>query len=460
MQIQEILIVKNAHENYGISTEDINQISRVPALMPLPLRPSGVRGLCSVGGNVVSMVDMNLLLGMPEVDLENHKSRLISLNNELSSNTLLVSDVYNTVEIDEKNIEYIDNGDDPVVAIYKYDDLLVQIISLHELFLRINRVNIEAKEVINGKVKDSVVQEEQSSRFLIFAMGNEKYSLEVDYLQEIILADVGYTDIAGSLDEILGLITLREELLLVLDLRVHYGFEAQSSDANRILVVSYEGKKIGLCIDSIIDIKNIYKKDIEHMADSFEDSKIAGVIHDNDSLISFFDHNVINSLFLTNDAYIDTKENKNDDESSDVYAMEVIVFKLADKEYAFSVESVDEIIDLVSSTNVAFTDESIDGIINIRGQIVTTVSLFNKLNLPTVVNEDSKIIVCNINDNRIGFMVDSVSDILNVKEEDIRENADNEDYFTSVLHLDAGERLILSMDIEKIVSIEKEDENE
>jgi len=93
MQIQEILIIKNARENYGISTEDINQISRVPSLMPLPLRPSGVRGLCSVGGNVVSMVDMNLLLDMPQTDLEDHKSRLISLNGELSSNTLLVSDV-------------------------------------------------------------------------------------------------------------------------------------------------------------------------------------------------------------------------------------------------------------------------------------------------------------------------------------------------------------------------------
>ena len=37
MQIEEILIIKNSHESYGISTRDINQISRVPMLMPLPL---------------------------------------------------------------------------------------------------------------------------------------------------------------------------------------------------------------------------------------------------------------------------------------------------------------------------------------------------------------------------------------------------------------------------------------
>ena len=451
MQIEEILIIKNAHENYGISTEDINQISRVPSLMPLPLRPAGVRGLCSVGGNVVSMVDMNLLLDMPEVDLDDTKSRIISLNNELASQTLLVSDVYNTVEIEDDKIEYLDNQDDPVVAIYKYESLLIQVLSLEELFLRMNRVQIDAKEVVSGKVKETVVKEEDASRFLIFAMSNEKYALEIDYLQEIILADVEYTDIAGTSKEVLGLITLREELLLVIDLRVHYGFDAKNSDDNRILVISYDSKKIGLCIDSIIDIKNFYKKNIEYMGDSFDDSKIAGVIHDEDSLISFFDHNVISEIFKQNDTFIDSKDALAQEKSVE-YAMEVIVFRLAQKEYAFNVESVDEIIDMVPSTEVAFTDEYINGIINIRGQIVTTVSLFKKLNIETVVNEDSKIIICNINGNRIGFVVDSVSDILSVKKEDIREESDG--YFDNILHLNNGERLVLSMDIGKIVSKE------
>ena len=451
MQIEEILIIKNAHENYGISTEDINQISRVPSLMPLPLRPAGVRGLCSVGGNVVSMVDMNLLLDMPEVDLDDTKSRIISLNNELASQTLLVSDVYNTVEIEDDKIEYLDNQDDPVVAIYKYESLLIQVLSLEELFLRMNRVQIDAKEVVSGKVKETVVKEEDASRFLIFAMSNEKYALEIDYLQEIILADVEYTDIAGTSKEVLGLITLREELLLVIDLRVHYGFDAKNSDDNRILVISYDSKKIGLCIDSIIDIKNFYKKNIEYMSESFDDSKIAGVIHDEDSLISFFDHNVINEIFKQNDTFIDSKDALAQEKSVE-YAMEVIVFRLAQKEYAFNVESVDEIIDMVPSTEVAFTDEYINGIINIRGQIVTTVSLFEKLNIETVVNEDSKIIICNINGNRIGFVVDSVSDILSVKKEDIREESDG--YFDNILHLNNGERLVLSMDIGKIVSKE------
>ena len=449
MQIEEILIIQNAQESYGISTEDINQISRVPSLMPLPLRPSGVRGLCSVGGNVVSMVDMNLLLGMPLVDLDAPASRIISLNDEYSSNTLLVSDVYNTVEIKQDKIEYIEKQDDPIVAIYKYKDMLVQVLSLQELFQKIKKVDIPAKEVNTGKVKYEVAKEEDTTRFLIFSMSKERYGLEIEYLQEIILADTTYTEIAGSPKEVMGLITLRDELLMVVDLRVHYGFKPTKNDTNRILVVSYENKKIGLCIDSIIDIKNFNNKNIEYMNDRMQESKIAGVIHDEDYLVSFFDDVVLKEIFDNNDAFLDDEEIQVTDESTENISMEVIVFKLATKEYAFEVEQVDEIIDVVKSTDIAFSDESVDGIINIRGQIVTIVSLFSKLNIDTVINDDSKIIICNINDTRIGFVVDSVSDILNVSEDEVREEQDS--YFDKILHLDNGERLVLCMDINKIV---------
>ncbi len=453
MQVDEVLIVKNAHENYGISTEDINQISRVPDLMLLPLCPFGVRGLCSVGGSVVSMVDMNLLLGMSEVNLADSKARIISLNEDITSNALLVSDVYNTIEIDQKNIEYIETEDDPVIAIYKYDDILVQVLSLEKMFSKMSKVAIESKEIVAGKIKDNIVKEEKYKRFLIFAMENEKYALDIDFLQEIILADTKYTNISGTSDEVLGLITLREELLVVIDLRVYYDFKSTKSESNRILVVSYNNKKIGLLINSIIDIKNIALKNIEYMSEAFEGNKIAGVIHNEDTLISFFDDKLITEIFMKNETFIDANiDVLEQNESTKEYEKEVIIFKLAQKEYAFDVDYVDEIIDMVSSTKVAFTQEYIDGIINIRGQIVATLSFFEKLNIPTVITEEAKIIICNIENNRIGFIVDSVSDIMSIEKEDIIE--ESEGYFNNILHLDNGKRLILSMDIKKIVSSE------
>ena len=450
MDIEEILIIKNGHESYGISTADINQISRVPMLMQLPLRPSGVRGLCAISGNIVTMVDMNLLLDMSEVNYEDSASRIISLNDTYSSSALLVSEVYNTVEVDEDSIDYVDQEDNPVIAIYKYKNTLIQIISLEILFSKINKVKIESKEVRDGKIKEEVAKEEDTSRFLIFSMADEKYALHIDFLREIILADLDYTDISGSSDEVLGLITLRDELLIVIDLRKYYGFDTKDGYKNRILIASHNGKKIGLLVDEIIDIKNYVSKDIEYMKDTFEKNKIAGVIHDKNGLVSFFDSDVLDNLFELNESFIDSESSQNIVVSTQNSVKEVIVFKLAGKEYAFDVENVAEIIDAVDSTKVAFSDLSVDGIINIRGQIVTIVSLFEKLNIDSVINEDSKIIICDINETKIGFIVDSVSDILNIKEEELREQDD--ELFTNILHLDGGKRLVLSMDIDEIVS--------
>jgi len=451
MQVEEILIIKNGSENYGISTEDINQISRVPMLMPLPLRPFGVRGLCAVAGNIVSLVDLNLLLDMPEIDYKEDKTRLISLNGHHASNALLVSEVYNTVEIDQSKIEYIERENDPVVAIYKYKKMLIQVISLDILISKIRRISIDAKEIKNGKVKQEVQKEEESKRFLIFSMQNEKFALNIEYLQEIILADVNYTEISGTATEVLGLITLRDELIIVIDLRKYYGFKTKESDKNRILIASHEGKRVGLLIDNVIDIKNFPILDIEYLKETRDENKIAGVIHDEKSLISFFDDNVLEDIFSKNDAFIDTVV---DDiqASNENIAMEVIVFKLSGKEYAFDVESVDEIIDLIDSTEVAFSDSSVDGIINIRGQVVPIISLFDKLNIPSEINIDSKIIVCNINNTRIGFIVDSVSNILTVQDSEIRE--EDGELFTNILHLEGGSRLVLSMDIQHIIQKE------
>jgi purine-binding chemotaxis protein CheW len=451
MQVQEILIIKNGSENYGISTEDINQISRVPMLMPMPLRPFGVRGLCAVAGNIVSLLDLNLLLDMPEIDYTQDKTRLVSLNDHHASNALLVSEVYNTVEIDQSNIDYIDKEDDPVIAIYKFEGMLIQVISLDVLISKINKVKIPAKEIKNGKVKQVVHKEEESKRFLIFSMQKEKFALNIEYLQEIILADVDYTEIAGTASEVLGLITLRDELIIVIDLREYYGFQREKNDKNRILIASHNGKRVGLLIDKVVDIRNYPLCDIEYLKEVSEANKISGVIHDKKSLISFFDDHVLEDIFAKNEAFIDNEKEETQSNNENI-ALEVIVFKLNEREYAFDVDKVDEIIDMVSFTDVAFSDSSVDGIINIRGQVVPIVSLYEKLNIDAPANQDLKIIVCNINNARIGFVVDSVSNILNVNVSEVREEED--EIFTSILHLEGGNRLVLLMDIEHI--IEKE----
>jgi purine-binding chemotaxis protein CheW len=186
------------------------------------------------------------------------------------------------------------------------------------------------------------------------------------------------------------------------------------------------------------------------MRDGFKDNKIAGVIHDKNEIISFFDAGVLEDLFEEHKSFIDEEDDSTlSVVQNKVPSIEVIVFKLASKEYSFEVESVSEIIDSIEATPVAYTNNVVDGIINIRGQIVAIVSLFEILGIKPVVKQDSKIIICEIDGIKMGFVVDSVSDILEVQESDIRKQED--ELFDKVLHLENGKRLVLSMDIEKMI---------
>lgn len=450
MQIDEILVIKNGTESFGVSTEDISQISRVPNIMPLPIKPHEVRGLSAVGGNITNVLDMNMLLQMSQVDIDDEKSRLLTLTNDKSTNALLVSEVYNTVEIDKKKIEYIDRDDDSVVAIYKYKDFIIQILSLDSLFNKIKKIDIKAKVINDGKIIENEVVKEDSKRFLIFNMEKEKFALELDFLREIILADKQFTEISGSSDEVLGLITLRDDLITVIDLRLYYKFNKKTSDKNRILISMIGDQTIGLLIDEIVDIRDFVCADIDYMNTELEKNKIAGVLHDKDSLISFIDDKVLRVILKENASYIDTKDvtlktNVVNDDTT-----EFILFELQGKEYSFEVDLVAEIIDCEKSTNVAYSNDTIDGVINIRGQIVPVISLGNILNIDISIKDDAKMIVCNIDDAKVCFVVDNVSDILSVANKEIV--AQDDEYLTDVLHLDNGNRLVLKMDIKKIIN--------
>ena len=100
--------------------------------------------------------------------------------------------------------------------------------------------------------------------------------------------------------------------------------------------------------------------------------------------------------------------------------MQVVVFKLNDQEFAFHIQSVKEIIKITTITPVPNAQESIQGIINLRGMVTPIINLAERFGFkekPTT--EHSRIIILNIFESTVGVIVDSVSEVLMFKDEDI-----------------------------------------
>lgn len=455
MYIEEILIVCHDKVYFGISAAMIGQILRIPELTPLSLSPREVRGVCAVGGNIMTAIDMNAVLGLEKVNVSSANSRVLSLQHPYNSSALIVSEVVVSTIVDQDRMEYIEKPVDAIVAIYHYEDTLIQILDVRRMVESIHPRHIEARPITEKNEYEGLIAEKhsQTERYLLFRMGGEMYALEIENLREILGTQYPLTALAGANAEISGMMSLRDELLVVADLRLYCGFEPNPSDKNRILIVNAKGKTIGLIIDEIIDIREYGDEEVDRFVQSNQNERVSGVIHDPEYLISLLGDRVIEEIVTRNDTIIIPPAVTEETLKSST-AMEVVIFSLKEEEYALPVDVVAEIIDTTSITPVAEAPKAVEGIINIRGQIVTIGSLHRWLGLEMSPSSEQKIIVCHTPKGRMGFFVDGVSDVVQVRFDEILDDVKEESLFSQVLNFDEGKRLVLLFNLEVLYRAE------
>lgn len=100
-----------------------------------------------------------------------------------------------------------------------------------------------------------------------------------------------------------------------------------------------------------------------------------------------------------------------------------LTFTLEKEEYGISIFKVKEIIGIMPVTSVPGTPDFIKGVINLRGKVISVVDLRLKFSMGSIPYSDRTcIIVVEIDAKSgtvpIGIIVDAVSEVLNIREED------------------------------------------
>jgi purine-binding chemotaxis protein CheW len=119
--------------------------------------------------------------------------------------------------------------------------------------------------------------------------------------------------------------------------------------------------------------------------------------------------------------------------------------------------NIQEINKHVEITKVPQASDYIKGILNLRGRIVTIIDLGKKLGLTSVnkgTNKKNRNIIVNSEDEHIGLLVDSISDVALAKKEDIEPAPSNiggvkGKYFLGVLK--TKKQLIGILDIDEVL---------
>lgn len=135
---------------------------------------------------------------------------------------------------------------------------------------------------------------------------------------------------------------------------------------------------------------------------------------------------------------------------------EFLAFTLGKEEYGIDILKVQEIRGYEAVTRIAKAPEFLKGVINLRGIIVPVVDMRIKfkLGIPTY-DQFTVVIILNIGGRIMGMVVDSVSDVITLAQEQIKPAPDMGTAFESDYLIGLGtvdERMLILVDIDKLMS--------
>jgi purine-binding chemotaxis protein CheW len=136
---------------------------------------------------------------------------------------------------------------------------------------------------------------------------------------------------------------------------------------------------------------------------------------------------------------------------------------LADEEYGIGILKIKEIIGMMPITTVPQTPEFVKGVINLRGKVIPVIDLRLRFGMDSIdYTERTCIIVVEIDGLtgtvQIGIVVDSVSEVLNIKGEEIEETPTfgaklNTNYLLGMAKMEGDVKILL--DIDRVLSDEE-----
>ena len=133
-----------------------------------------------------------------------------------------------------------------------------------------------------------------------------------------------------------------------------------------------------------------------------------------------------------------------------------LTFTLAEEEYGIGILKIKEIIGMLPITSVPQTPEFVKGVVNLRGKVIPVMDLRLRFGMTSIdYTERTCIIVVEIAGQSgtilVGIVVDAVSEVLNIKGDDIEKTPTfgtklNTDYILGMAKMEGGVKILLDID--------------
>jgi purine-binding chemotaxis protein CheW len=329
----------------------------------------------------------------------------------------------------------------------------------------------EVKAFEKTEEEEAIKEAKEERQFVSFLVAGEEYAIPIESVQEIVLVPEHITKVPNSESTILGIMNLRNKVLPLASLRRLFGFpEENLTEQSRIVVLSLGELSVGIVVDNVREVLRVPEALIEPVPPiivqdetNFEITEICR-LNDGKRLVSIIS---VPNLFKHKDIkeVLSSMEEKKELEETKEEMLEeeeqFVIFKLENQEYAVPIENVQEIVRVPEElTRVPKTPDFVEGVINLRGSVLPVIDLRKRFDLPEKQRDDHQRILVFVFDNvSIGFIVDSVSEVLKIPKSVIQKSpeilGERTKIFPRVANLEKQKRIIQIIEPREILNKEE-----
>jgi len=139
--------------------------------------------------------------------------------------------------------------------------------------------------------------------------------------------------------------------------------------------------------------------------------------------------------------------------------LQLVSFRIGEEEFGLDILRVQEIIRIQELTRVPNSPDFVDGVINLRGKVIPVIALRKRFGLAQLAHDkQTRIVVTEVQGTVLGFIVDSVSEVLRIPAETVEPPPQlgkvEQEYVSGVGKLE--NRLLILLDVDRLMSSAEE----
>lgn len=472
-QLDQIVTFRLGNEHLAVPIRIVQEIVRLPDVRKVPNAPPYVDGVGNLRGKILPVVNLRRRLGIPTKE-EDERTRVLVLNVGGTTNGLVVDSVSEVLRTEKQWLE------EPPSTVAGVDGQYLRAVAkVHEgrdLILILDEDKIIPG--FDGRMENDSVREESSrsvmrhdatEQVVTFKVGGEECAIGIMQVKEIIrVTNIRWVPKAPAF--IVGVMSLRNQLLPIMDLRTRFGMptlrqshptDEEILDAQRIVVVDLGGVLTGILVDSVSQVLSLEKSFIEppppiiEQADSnrlrgvgkLDNGKRLIMLLDIEGLVSDEEKSIVERIAQKGaESLTSTTDGRRGEEHKELH---MVCFRVDKEEYAIDIMKVQEIIRVNQITSVPQTSRYVEGIINLRGNVIPVVDMRLRFGLPEKERtEQNRIVVVTVNGKTTGLIADSVTDVLRIQTRNVEEPPEallglDGKCFDGIAKLNDGRRIIV-----------------